>query len=88
MSPAGYSPTAVKRLAASPLIARALAVAEKRLGSDELCHRLAAPATAIREWQLGHASIPEYKFLRLVDILTELDPSWTEWDELVGRKDG
>lgn len=25
--------------------------------------------------------MPEYKFLRLVDILMELDASWVEWDE-------
>jgi hypothetical protein len=76
----------VKRLAASPLITRALDVAEKRLGIQELCHRLAVPETTVRAWQLGHATMPEYKFLRLVDILTELDPSWTEWDELNPRK--
>jgi len=83
----GYSPDAVKRLAASPLITRALDVAEKRLGMDELCHRLAAPETLVRAWRLGQAAMPEYKFLRLVDILTELDPSWTEWDDLQGHKE-
>jgi hypothetical protein len=77
----------VKRLAASPLIARALDIAEKRLGMAELCHRLAAPETAIRSWRVGHATMPEYKFLRLVDILSELDPSWTEWDDLKGKND-
>lgn len=77
----------MKRLAASPLIARALDIAEKRLGSEELCHRLAVPESAIRAWRLGHATMPQYKFLRLVDILTDLDPSWTEWDDLQGRKD-
>ena len=77
----------MKRLAGSPLIARALAVAEQRLGLDELCHRLAAPATVIHAWRDGHATMPEYKFLRLVDILTELDPSWTEWDSLEADKD-
>lgn len=76
----------MKRLAASPLIARALHIAEKRLGIEELCHRLAAPLTAIRAWQLGHATMPEYKFLRLVDILTELDASWTEWDDQKARR--
>ena len=71
----------MKRLAASPLIARAITIAEKRLGMPELCHRLAAAESIVLAWRDGHATMPEYKFLRLVDILTELDPSWTEWDE-------
>ena len=75
----------MKRLAASPLIARSLDVAEKRLSIEELCHRLAVPEASVRAWRLGHATMPEYKFLRLVDILMELDPSWTEWDEQNGR---
>jgi len=73
---------AVKRMPASPLVARALKVAEKHLGIDELARRLVAPETLIRSWEMGFATMPEYKFLRLVDILTELDPTWTEWDEL------
>jgi len=75
----------VKRLAASPLIARALDIAEKRLGMEELCHRLAVPESAVRGWRLGHTAMPEYKFLRLVDILTELEPSWVEWDDLKNK---
>ena len=71
----------MKRLPASPLIQRALAVAEKYLGIEELCRRLVVPETTIRAWRLGHATMPEYKFLRLVDILTELDPDWKEWDD-------
>jgi hypothetical protein len=75
----------MQRLAASPLVARALAVAEKHLGTEELCRRLVAPETMIRAWGIGHTTMPEHKFLRLVDILTELDPSWVEWDELKPR---
>ena len=66
---------------ASPLIARALRVVEKHLGIDELCRRLVVPESLIRSWELGTATMPEYKFLRLVDIITELDPTWIEWDE-------
>jgi hypothetical protein len=73
---------AVNRLPASPLIARALIVAETKLGKEELCRRLVAPESSIRAWRSGYATMPEYKFLRLVDILTELDPSWNEWDAL------
>ena len=76
----------MQRLPASPLVSRALAVAEKRLGMEELCRRLVAPEALLQAWRLGHSTMPEYKFLRLVDILTELDPSWVEWDELKPRK--
>ena len=70
----------MQRLPASPLIARAVEIAEKRLGMTELSVRLGSPASSIEAWRLGHATMPEYKFLRLVDILTELDPSWNEWN--------
>jgi hypothetical protein len=75
----------MNRLAADPLVSRALAVAEKQLGTEELCRRLVAPETMIRAWGMGHTPMPEYQFLRLVDILTELDPTWVEWDELKPR---
>ena len=55
---------------------RGLELAEKRLGIDELSQRLAAPATEIRAWRFGHAEMPHEKFLRLVDLLLELDPAW------------
>ena len=76
----------MNRLPASPLISRAIRVAEQHLGIEELARRLVAPETLIRTWQTGLATMPEYKFLRLVDILTELDPGWTEWDELKPKK--
>lgn len=56
-------------------------VAEKRLGTRELCRRLVAPEAMIRAWCSGQATMPKYKFLQLVDVLTELDPSWHDWDE-------
>lgn len=77
----------MKRLAPSPLITRALTVAENHLGMPELCRRLVAPESMIRSWRMGHATMPEYKFLRLVDIITELDPAWSEWDQANGKKD-
>ena len=57
---------------------KGLEIAEKRLGMEELSRRLGAPEPTIRAWRFGHATMPEYKFLRLVDILTELDPDWTD----------
>ena len=70
----------MNRLPVSPLVMRALDVAEKRLGIDELSRLLEAPDTMIRAWRFGHATIPEAKFLKLVDILTDLAISWDEWN--------
>ena len=67
----------MNRAPVSPLIIKGIEIAQSRLGIDELCTRLAAPETLLRAWQLGHIAMPEAKFLRLVDILTELDPKWT-----------
>ena len=39
---------------------------------------MGTPDTTIRAWQFGHAIMPERKFLRLVDILIELDPTWVD----------
>jgi CheY-like chemotaxis protein len=64
----------VKRLPVSPLIERALGVAQRHLGAEELARRLQAPAEVIRDWTLGTVDIPEADFFRLVDILAELDP--------------
>ena len=62
----------MNRLPASPLIARALEIAEKRLGMKELSERLGSPESSIEAWRMGHATMPENKFLTLVDLLTEL----------------
>lgn len=77
----------MKRVEPSPLISRTLEVVEKKIGIQELCLRLGSPEHLIRAWLLGHASMPEYKFLRLVDLLTELDATWTDWDEAKPRQD-
>lgn len=71
----------MNRLPSSPLIGRALDVAERHLGIEELCHRLVVPESTIRSWRFGYSTMPEYKFLRLVDILTEIEPRWIDWDE-------
>ena len=68
------------RLPASPLLTRALDVVEKRLGMRELSERLGSPESSIQAWRVGHATIPENKFLKLVDILTELAVAWDEWN--------
>jgi hypothetical protein len=71
----------VNRLPTNPLVARALDVAEKRLGIDELCRRLIVNEATIRGWRFGHTTMPEYKFLLLIDILIDIEPSWVDWDE-------
>ena len=60
---------------------RGLEIAEKRLGIEALCSRLGASETGIRGWRLGHADMPEDKFLRLVDLLAELDPGWVKREQ-------
>jgi CheY-like chemotaxis protein len=71
----------VNRLPASPLVMRGLEIAEKRLGIEELCSRLGAPETTIRGWRFGHGDMPQDKFLRLVDLLTQLDPDWVKREQ-------
>ena len=62
----------------SPLAIRALTVAEKRLGLEQLCKRLDAPEAAIRSWQTGTTDMPDKDFLRLIDLITDIDPEfWT-----------
>ena len=60
----------------SPLVIRALAVTEKRLGIDELSQRLGVPETVIRSWQIGVTEMPDKDFLRLIDIITDVEPDF------------
>jgi hypothetical protein len=55
------------------VMARALERALKALGPDELSSRLQVPPELIQTWINGHATMPERKFLRLVDVLDEID---------------
>ena len=73
-----YIAPVMNRMPTSPLISKGLEIAEKHLGITELAKRLHTTDSVIRSWQLGHATMPEYKFLRLVDILNELEPDWTD----------
>ena len=66
----------MKRLPVSPLVLRALEVSEKRLGLGALCARLGTTPTTIQAWRLGDAEMSDREFLKLVDLLTELDPAW------------
>jgi len=53
-------------------MARALERALKALGPEELSARLQSPPELIQTWINGHATMPERKFLRLVDVLDEI----------------
>ena len=66
----------MNRMPVSPLVMKALELAENRLGIDELSRRLGAPETTIRDWRMGFASMPERKWFKLVDIVMDLQPGW------------
>ena len=66
----------MEKAVATTVAIRAIEVAEKHLGTDELAVRLKAPATTVRAWRMGHATMPERKFLLLVDLLAQLEPQW------------
>ena len=53
-------------------MARALERALNALGPDDLSARLQVPAELIQTWINGHATMPERKFLRLIDLLDEI----------------
>ena len=55
------------------VMARALERALKAIGPDELSTRLKAPPELIQTWINGHATMPERKFLALVDLLDEIE---------------
>ncbi len=63
-------------LPAAALVRRALQRAERILGLKELALRLRATEATVMAWRDGHASMPERKFLSLVDLLDEIDASW------------
>jgi CheY-like chemotaxis protein len=66
----------VNRLPVNPLIMRGLRIAEEELGLDGLAARLGVSAGAIDDWRMGLAAMPQDKFLELVDVLANIDPSW------------
>jgi CheY-like chemotaxis protein len=68
----------MNRLPTSPLISKGLELAERHLGIEELSRRLQASETMIRSWRFGEGTMAQDVFLRLVDILTEIDPQWTD----------
>jgi hypothetical protein len=70
----------MKRMTRSPLIARALDVAEKYLGRTELSRRMGVSDAIIQAWRGGYLGMSNSDFLRLIDIITSLDVRWEEWN--------
>ena len=70
----------MKRMTTSPLIDRALDVAEKHLGMAELSRRMGVPETTIQAWRGHHLAMPQSDFMRLIDIITGLEVRWSEWN--------
>lgn len=64
----------MNRRPVSPLILRGLEIAEKHLGIDELGMRLGVAPATVEAWRTGQAEMPDALFLKLVDLLIELDP--------------
>ena len=56
----------------SEFVAKALERALKELGPDDLSVRLQVPPELIQTWINGHATMPERKFHRLLDLLGEV----------------
>jgi hypothetical protein len=82
-SPTRFNPllAAVQALLCERLLSdghkKALEIVEQRLGIVELAKRLHTTDRLITAWRLGHAPMPEYKFLRLADVLGEVEPGWS-----------
>jgi len=68
------------RLPVSPLVARAIQVAQYKLGLDQLARKMNVSQALLKAWRDGQASMPRADFLALVDLLLDLDISWDDWD--------
>ncbi len=71
----------MNRITENPMVMRALQVAEQKLGLEQLSRRLSAPDATLRAWRDGQTTMPQHRFLLLVDLLTALDPSWYDGDK-------
>ena len=70
------------RITANPMATRALEIAERKFGLQQLGEWLSASGATLRAWRDGQAVMPQHRFLRLVDLLTALDPAWDEKDPI------
>lgn len=65
----------------SPIVSRILEIVIRKLGSVQVASRLNATPVLVDMWLRGEAQMPEQTFLRLVDVLVEIEPGWEEWDK-------
>lgn len=65
----------------SPIVSRILEIVIRKLGSVQVASRLNATPVLVDLWLKGEAQMPEQTFLRLVDVLVEIEPGWEEWDK-------
>ena len=65
----------------SPLVRRVIEVAAKKLGLAEVARRSSVSEPLLVAWRDGQATIPHAEFLRLVDLLVEIDAGWDDWDQ-------
>lgn len=70
----------MERLPVSPLVARTIELAAEKIGLGEVANRIAVPIAILEAWRDGKAAVPRADFLRLVDVLLELDVGWEDWD--------
>jgi len=69
------------RLPVSPIVGRVIEVIEKKLGFEQAARRLDIAESLLEAWRDGKAAVPRAEFMRLVDLLLELDVSWDDWDQ-------
>lgn len=64
----------------SPIVTRVIEVIADKLGLEEASRRVNVPEALLMAWRDGHATIPREKFLRLIDLLLELNIGWDDWN--------
>lgn len=70
----------MERLPVSPIVSRTIELAAEKIGLKGVADRIAVPIGILEAWRDGKAAVPRADFLRLVDVLLELDVGWDDWD--------
>jgi hypothetical protein len=70
-----------ERLPVSPIVSRVIQLAADKLGMAEVSRRSNVPESLLMAWRDGQGNVPRAEFLRLVDLLLELDVGWDDWDQ-------
>jgi hypothetical protein len=60
----------------SSIVQRAIEFAQKRLGMEEFARQIGAPPTIIAAWRIGAVAVPDATFLRVIELVTALDPNF------------